>query len=233
MTCRTLACPNCHLVVPRGALEVETLFLSILGSASSGKSYFLAAMMSQLRKVLPFKFSVNLTDVDLETNRSLNLNEEKLLHHPESETFQPLSDLIEKTFEQGALYERSFSAPSGCSFHARSCSRFTRRQNHPNQAKSATLRRLLCLYDNAGEHFEPGRDEKRSPVTRHLASSRLAVRVRPDAGPGISRRLREHGAEMKMGGTSRLSRQDVILNEAARGCGGTPGWVRPRSTTGR
>ena len=34
-------------------------------------------------------------------------------------------------------------------------------------------RRALGLYDNAGEHFLPGRDTLGSPVTRHLARSRV------------------------------------------------------------
>ena len=36
MTCRSLACPHCHLPVPRAMLEMEPLFLSILGSPASG-----------------------------------------------------------------------------------------------------------------------------------------------------------------------------------------------------
>src|SRR5947207_89582 len=31
MTCRSLACPHCHLPVPRAMLEIEPLFLSVLG----------------------------------------------------------------------------------------------------------------------------------------------------------------------------------------------------------
>ena len=32
MICQHLACPHCHLAVPRGMLEMEPLFLSILGA---------------------------------------------------------------------------------------------------------------------------------------------------------------------------------------------------------
>ena len=34
---------------------------------------------------------------------------------------------------------------------------------------------MLCLYDNAGEHFQPGQDTASSPVTRHLAQSRAIL----------------------------------------------------------
>lgn len=48
--CQSLACPNCHLSVPRALLELQPLFASILGAPASGKSYFLAAMTWQLRQ---------------------------------------------------------------------------------------------------------------------------------------------------------------------------------------
>src|ERR1019366_8497429 len=35
--CRTLACPRCHLVIPRALIENEPLFLSIIGGPASGK----------------------------------------------------------------------------------------------------------------------------------------------------------------------------------------------------
>ena len=37
MICRSLACPHCHLAIPRAMLEMEPLFFSILGSPASGK----------------------------------------------------------------------------------------------------------------------------------------------------------------------------------------------------
>jgi len=72
MTCRSLACPRCHLPVPRSMLEMEPLFLSILGGPANGKSYFLTAMTWQLRKLLPLEFSVAFTDADPAANRVLN-----------------------------------------------------------------------------------------------------------------------------------------------------------------
>ena len=45
---------------------------------------------------------------------------------------------------------------------------------HPG-GDPARLARMLCLYDNAGEHFQPGQDTATSPVTRHLARSRAIL----------------------------------------------------------
>ena len=37
MTCRELACPRCHLAIPRAMLELEPLFLSILGAPATAR----------------------------------------------------------------------------------------------------------------------------------------------------------------------------------------------------
>src|SRR5258708_3176566 len=47
--CQALACPHCHLAIPRALLETEPLFVSILGGPDCGKSYFLAALTWELR----------------------------------------------------------------------------------------------------------------------------------------------------------------------------------------
>src|SRR5262245_25643300 len=39
MVSSALACPKCHLPVPRGMVELEPLFISILGAPASGKSF--------------------------------------------------------------------------------------------------------------------------------------------------------------------------------------------------
>ncbi len=71
MTSRSLACPKCHLPIPRAMLEMESLFISILGAPASGKSYFLTAMTWQLRQILPLNFKIAFTDADPESNRAL------------------------------------------------------------------------------------------------------------------------------------------------------------------
>lgn len=76
---------------------------------------------------------------------------------------------------------------------------------------------MLCVYDNAGEHFQPGQDNTSSPVTRHLAHSRALLFL---YDPTQDRRFRDL---CKLGGqpapamlsTQRVARQETILNEAA------------------
>ena len=54
--CHELACPRCHAVVNRGLLEMEPLFLSILGAPSSGKSFYLATMIHSVGSILSKHF---------------------------------------------------------------------------------------------------------------------------------------------------------------------------------
>jgi hypothetical protein len=64
MTCRSQACPKCHSPIPRAMLELEPLFVSILGAPASGKSYLLTAMTWKLRQVFPHHFKVAFSDAD-------------------------------------------------------------------------------------------------------------------------------------------------------------------------
>ncbi len=70
-------------------LEMEPLFLSILGAPASGKSYFLTAMTWQLRRILPIHFKVDFTDADPASNRALNDCEESLFLNPDEGEVDP------------------------------------------------------------------------------------------------------------------------------------------------
>ena len=43
--------------------------------------------------------------------------------------------------------------------------------NHPLLQQANRTRQIICVYDNAGEHFLPGMDHITAPVTRHMAKS--------------------------------------------------------------
>ncbi|RLT05267.1 MAG: hypothetical protein DWI22_14270 [Planctomycetota bacterium] len=67
-----LACPRCHLSLPRDVWELPLAFFSILGSPSSGKSYFLSASLWQLRTILGQKFGISFEDADPIANHKLH-----------------------------------------------------------------------------------------------------------------------------------------------------------------
>jgi len=75
VTCQQLACPRCHLGIPRSAIEAEPLFLSIVGGPKTGKSYLLSAMTWELRKRLPASFALAFSDADTVNNQHLNEDE--------------------------------------------------------------------------------------------------------------------------------------------------------------
>jgi hypothetical protein len=215
MICRNLACPSCHLPLPRGMLEVEPLFFSILGSPASGKSFFLTTMTWQLRQVLPREFKVTFTDADPTSNRVLNECEESLfLNHDESKLI-PLGNLIRKTELQGELYDTVAYGEQAVSYPRPFLFSMQPREGHPANDPSS-LSRILCLYDNAGEHFQPGQDRAASPVTRHLARSRAIFFL---FDPTQDPRFRAACRGMQKGNSgqqnARLTRQETILNEAA------------------
>jgi hypothetical protein len=215
MTCRTLACPECHLPIPRAMLEMDPLFVSILGAPASGKSYFLTAMTWQMRRVLPLHFKVSFTDADPASNRALNDCEESLFLNPEESAIIPLGSLIRKTELQGDLYDtvaygqQTINYPHPFLFTMQP-------QGRHHGGDRARLARMLCLYDNAGEHFQPGQDTASSPVTRHLARSQAILFLFDPTQDlrfrAVCRGVDSAGATQR---AARLSRQETILNEAA------------------
>ena len=165
--CHDLACPNCHLPVPRAMLEMKPVFLSILGAPASGKSYFLASMTWRLRQLLPKYFALNFGDADPASNQ--RLQEYEALQFLNSN--QDSLVAIEKTQTYGDLYDTVLFGDQAMNFPRPFLFSLTGLERHPNFNVPRRLSRVLALYDNAGESFLPGQDSVTSPVTRHLALS--------------------------------------------------------------
>lgn len=210
-----LACPRCHLVVPRALLEMEPLFVSILGSPSSGKSYYLAALTWQLRSLLASNFAISFADVDASANQSLNAYEESLFLNPKPTEVVPLGDLIRKTELQGELYNTVSYGRQTVSYPRPFLFTLRLQDGHPNAPRADKLSRVLCVYDNAGEHFQPGQDSTSSPVTRHLARSALLLFLFDPTQDHRFRSVCRHSAEDGGSADRRAERQEIILNEAA------------------
>ena len=211
--CQQLACPHCHLGLPRPFLELEPLFLSVFGAPASGKSYLLAAMTWELRRILPLDFAVSFSDADPTLNRVLNEYEESLFSSAQGEEFVPLAKLIRKTEEQGELYDMVSYGSQAVSYPRPFVFGMQPRQDHPNTAKAAALSRVVCLYDNAGESFQPGKDTTANPVTRHMAQSRALFFV---FDPTQDSRFRKQcDARLGPASAKEISRQEPILQEAA------------------
>ena len=213
--CQTLACPQCHLPVPRILVETKPTFVSVLGSPASGKSYFLAAAVWEIRKKLGH-FQVNFADADPVANRVLSEYESKLFLNDRPDQFVA----IPKTQTEGESYQL-VNYPDRDEIYARPFV-FSLRpsESHVALRGGGDVRRTsraLCLYDNAGEHFVPELASEISPATDHLALSEALIFVLdPLQHPKFRQLCRLESSDPQLGSSFRCWRQDEILLEAAK-----------------
>ena len=211
--CHQLACPHCHLTIPRALLELEPLFLSIFGAPASGKSYFLAALTWELRKTLPLVFRLGFADADPVLNHQLHEYEESVFSGSSTNELVPLGNLIRKTEEQGDLYDTVSFGNQTVSYSRPFVFTLQPQQDHRNAHNAAKLARTVCLYDNAGESFQPGKDSAAAPVTRHMALSRVLFFVfDPTQDARFQRLIGKPSAHSES--AARTMRQEPILQEA-------------------
>jgi hypothetical protein len=175
--CSETACPHCHLKVPRLLVLRPTVPLSIFGSPSSGKSYLLGAMSRTLRETLG-SFRLRYDDVDTEANEILLDYERRMFQQPSDEHWV----YLEKTQELGAWYSDVWFGPrlsrTGAelgqnrkTFPKPFLLRVDPTDGHPAAKAGKDIAQVICLYDNAGEHFQVGGD-RYTTVTGHLKDSR-------------------------------------------------------------
>ncbi len=210
--CQQLACPRCHLGVPRAAIETQPLFISIIGGPKTGKSYLLSAMTWQSRNQLPSQFAVVFNDADAEANVHLNEYEATLFLAQDPDKLVALA----KTDESGDLYDQAninghaVSLPRPFLFNVRPA------PHHPHAKQVEQLGRVLCLYDNAGESFQPGKDTATSPVTQHLAKAKVLMFLfDPTQDPRFREKCRHFNHDPQLTAGRVVQRQETLLSEAA------------------
>ncbi len=144
--CSEIACPRCHLVIPRDLVELPPTFFSILGSPSSGKSYYLSSSLWQLRTTLSSDFAISFEDSDPAANQKLHEYEETLFATSRDDRLVALP----KTELDGDLYEqveiepgRTMLLPRAFVFRMRLMPR------HPKADRVQKNGRTICLHDNA------------------------------------------------------------------------------------
>lgn len=206
-----LACPRCHLPIPRVLLERPTLFTSIFGSPSSGKSYLLATMTHQLRKTLPSSFAMDFSDADPESNAILHGYEDALFGVDEDKFVR-----IAKTEEAGDWYQRVTFDTKEIQYPKPFFFQLTPTVGHVMGHDASRVARTLCLYDNAGESFQPGADKPDNPVTQHMARADCLMFVfDPTQEPEFRKACRGTSRDPQMTSPV-IQRQEVLLAEAAR-----------------
>lgn len=199
--CTEIACPRCHMALPRMLLETSQMVMSVIGAAGAGKSVFLASSMWQCRQILRRLFGVSFMDLDPVANRWINAYEEKLFFQEDDQSLQQ----IEKTDLQASNVCRTVML-DGESVLLPLPSFFQLRTKTDLQPQS------LVVYDSAGEHFRAGADTQSSAVTLNMLNADvLFFMFDPSADPRF-RPMLDHGS-----GTAHnyAQRQDVLLAEMA------------------
>lgn len=214
MPCSEIACPRCHLEMPRKLLEVPALFSSIVGAPGSGKTYFLAAMTWELRQRLD-KFGLGFVDASPTINANLLEAEQRLFLSETPQTPVVVEKTVENALGAPHLYRQVVVGGQRLEYL------------RPLQFLVSPIggvpgpERVLVLYDNAGEHFLPG-SAGVSEVTDHMARSQtLFFLLDPTQDPRMRARC-EHlmnsdaaNAIKARAPTGAVTRQETILSEAA------------------
>ncbi len=210
MSCPDMACPRCHLRIPQAASEMPPLFLSIVGATASGKSYFLTSMTWDLRNTLLHNFAMSFTDTDAVNNQILNDFEETIFLHPDADELVALR----KTELQGELYNQVLMDNMLINLPRPFLFTVTPAEHHPQyEVVRESMSRTLVLYDNAGEHFEPGMDSVDNPTTQHLLhSDTIFFLFDPTKDVRFRKRL-SGGLDPQLAAKARVQRQEIILTE--------------------
>lgn len=158
-----IACPHCHRKLPATFLSSGNSIISIVGSQSSGKSYFLSVLLRSLPEFCFKNFDMAFVDADPSLNVAVNEMMETLFRVPSPENVR-----LEKTTPDGNMYDIVV--------------RYGRKVPLPKpffylmgDIKNSSGRSSVTLYDNAGSDFEPSPASDEVPGAMHIAASDAVI----------------------------------------------------------
>jgi len=204
ISCQELACPHCHLKIPRSVLESPSFFVSIVGTPSCGKSYLLASMAWQNRRTLPEIFQLSFSDADTQCNELINSYQERLFFSSEPGKLVqlPKTDVTGDNYSTVQYEDQSVTYPNPLFFDVSQLD------------ATDEWARLLCLYDNAGESFLPGADSLAAPVTKHLGlADGWIFCFDPTQDPRFRAELAGESTDHQIAESPVTARQDLVLTE--------------------
>jgi len=200
LPCTETACPHCRRVLPPGFTEMRQHIISIVGDQSAGKSYYLSVLLKMLPTSLYQNFSVVFQDADPAGNATINEMKQTLFGAQSPEGARLVKTQLEGSmYVRLPRYGRMVALPKPFVFSVVS-------------TRDTDRRCSLIFYDNAGEHFQPGRDSVDSPGAQHVASSSgLLFLFDPFNSPDF-RNLIADGTDPQLEKPP-LDQQGVILSE--------------------
>lgn len=212
--CKKMACPLCHLEIPRCVLDTQTNFFSILGTRGSGKSFFLASMTHELRRIMKENFELKFFDPDPTFNRPLLENENKIFYNKDPNKLTALNELVDRTQH---LHENLYNQVKVSGQIVNYAKPFIFQVDPLDTAKDTTLRRkLITLYDNSGESFQLGMDNDVDLVTLHMSKADALLFVfDPTQYPGVKQAAEKNRlGSMKSNQVYSDNRQEMVLTES-------------------
>lgn len=210
--CHELACPKCHLPIPRALVELEPVFISTLGAPSSGKSYFLAAMIHQAQETALRHFQSNLTDVDPVANEIINSYLGKLFRNGKPE--EPVE--LAKTQQTGPQYSSVSLDQRDDIYLAKPFVYTIQPLKLQDEKQRRHYCRAICLYDNAGEHYMPGKTAHQL-ATQHMAHSKVLLYLfDPLQHAKFRQACLGRTKDPQLGKHGKNNPQDQVLAEAAK-----------------
>ena len=212
--CTELACPRCGNVFIPHLLQMPPLFLSILGAPGSGKSFFLAAMIRELQKTLGSKLNIRFQNSNPLGNRLITEYGTSLFDYSDDENARVK---LQKTDIQGDLWYYQTVIDGQDTMLPKSYLYAVQPgREHAQFELQDELSRVLCLYDNAGEHFLPGSTTGNAPVIDHLGKSEALLFVYdPLQESEFRRRCKEHSEDPQIQHAPFKYPQADVLAEAA------------------
>jgi hypothetical protein len=194
-----IACPHCRRAIPPSILEGPQHILSIVGDQSAGKSYYLTVLIKTLPATLFNHYDVVFQDADPTGNAPLNEMKKTLFS-----ARTPEEARLAKTQLEGAMYER---LPRFGRIVALPKPFIFTMESRPRPEGRCSV----IFYDNAGEHFQPGRDSADSPGAQHVASSSgIFFLFDPFNHPDFRHRLKTSDPQLE---NPIVDQQEVILAE--------------------
>jgi hypothetical protein len=204
--CPHIACPHCHWKLPPGFLHLKPKILSIIGAPASGKSYYLCVLVKTLTETLSKIFGIGFYSTDPTGNLALMQMIESIFNIWKNNPEHLITVPIAKTALEGDMYvsvwriSRWVKMPRPFIFTA-------------NPEKNTERATTIIFYDNAGEHFEPGRDSEESPGAQHIAAAEgIFFMFDPTYSLAWRQILKDSSSDPQIK-DSRFDQQETILAE--------------------
>ncbi len=215
--CYELACPRCHAIVNRGLLEMEPLFLSILGAPSSGKSFYLATMIHTVGSLLSQSFRLRFENAAPRGNQTITEYVKTLFDYDDRSSLVKLekTDVAGNGYFQSRVGDQDLQLPRPYLYSVQPD------ETHHLHARCRETSRMVCLYDNAGEHFLPGAVTALTPVIDHMARSEALLFVYDPTQESAFRRACRSSVQGSLdpqleSGMNTYPQADVLSEAAAR-----------------